>query len=96
MSHAFPVTLVPVPELIKLPSADARLLSTMSNSSPKRIGGEYGAIRANIDIGKLNAYLAAYVPAISSPVDVQQFKVCSQLSRVDLDLISCPVWTGMA
>ncbi|KAH0829094.1 kinase-like domain-containing protein [Lanmaoa asiatica] len=46
----------------------------MSNSSPKRIGGEYGAVRAKINIDKLNAYLVAHVPAISSPVDVQQFK----------------------
>lgn len=52
----------------------------MSNGVPKRIGGEYGALRANIDIAKLNAYLAAHVPAVSPPVDVQQFKVCWQLS----------------
>lgn len=54
----------------------------MSNSSPRRVGGEYGALRANIDIDKLNAYLVAHVPAVSSPVDVQQFKVRSRLSRV--------------
>ncbi|KAF8549965.1 APH-domain-containing protein [Imleria badia] len=46
----------------------------MSNGSPKRIGGEYGALRASIDIDKLNAYLVAHVPAVSAPVDVQQFK----------------------
>ncbi|KAG6382025.1 kinase-like domain-containing protein [Boletus reticuloceps] len=47
----------------------------MSNSAgPQRIGGEYGAIRANIDINKLNAYLIAHVPAVRPPVDVQQFK----------------------
>lgn len=66
----------------------------MSNGSPKRIGGEYGALRANIDIDKLNAYLVAHVPAVSSPVDVQQFKVRLRLSRVDLYLTFCPVWTG--
>ncbi|KAG9312189.1 protein kinase subdomain-containing protein PKL/CAK/ACAD [Chiua virens] len=46
----------------------------MSDGSPRGIGGEYGAVRANIDIERLNAYLLAYVPAVSSPVDVQQFK----------------------
>lgn len=56
------------------------LPTMMPNVSPKGIGGEYGAVRANIDIDKLNAYLAAHVPAVCSPVDVQQFKVCFQSS----------------
>lgn len=51
-----------------------------TGSSDKQIGGEYGPVRANIDVDKLNAYLAAHVPAVSSPVDVQQFKVCSRFS----------------
>ena len=44
-------------------------------TSSKKIGGEYGEVRANIDSGKLNAYLAAHVPAIATPVDIKQFKV---------------------
>ncbi|KAI0776246.1 kinase-like protein [Trametes elegans] len=43
----------------------------MSSSKP---GGEYGAVRANIDGDRLNAYLAAHVPALSAPVDIKQFK----------------------
>ncbi|EGN92738.1 hypothetical protein SERLA73DRAFT_98766 [Serpula lacrymans var. lacrymans S7.3] len=46
----------------------------MSACKPKKIGGEYGAVRANIDIDKLNAYLAEHVPAVTAPVDVKQFK----------------------
>jgi hypothetical protein len=46
----------------------------MSEPSPK-IGGEYGEIRANIDIGALNRYLAKHTPGIKTPVDVKQFKV---------------------
>lgn len=46
-----------------------------TESQPKKIGGEYGKVRANIDIEKLNAYLAKNVAAIKGPVDVKQFKV---------------------
>ncbi|KIJ65969.1 hypothetical protein HYDPIDRAFT_87245 [Hydnomerulius pinastri MD-312] len=46
----------------------------MAGNSPKRIGGEYGAVRANIDVEELNAYLKTHVPAVTVPVDVQQFK----------------------
>ncbi|KAI9568866.1 kinase-like domain-containing protein [Boletus coccyginus] len=45
----------------------------MSNGSSKQIGGEYGEIRANIDVNRLNEYLVAHVPAVSSPISVQQF-----------------------
>jgi aminoglycoside phosphotransferase (APT) family kinase protein len=45
-----------------------------SEGQPKKIGGEYGKVRANIDIEKLNTYLAKNVEAISTPVDVKQFK----------------------
>ena len=41
----------------------------------KKIGGEYGSIRAGIDIPALNAYLAKHVPAVKAPVEVKQFKV---------------------
>ncbi|KAH7903344.1 kinase-like domain-containing protein [Hygrophoropsis aurantiaca] len=41
---------------------------------PKQIGVQYGAVRANIDVEKLNAYLQQHVPAVTAPVQVQQFK----------------------
>jgi hypothetical protein len=44
-------------------------------STPPKIGGEYGEIRATIDINTLNAYLAKNTPSIKTPVDVKQFKV---------------------
>ncbi|OAX36873.1 kinase-like protein [Rhizopogon vinicolor AM-OR11-026] len=46
----------------------------MSPSTPKSTGGDYGAIRADIDIEKLNTYLKSHVPVVSAPVQVQQFK----------------------
>jgi hypothetical protein len=49
----------------------------MSGSAPKKIGGEYGAMRANVDIQKLNTYLKLHVPVVAAPVEVQQFKVRS-------------------
>ncbi|KAH9834079.1 kinase-like domain-containing protein [Rhodofomes roseus] len=39
-----------------------------------KIGGEYGPIRANIDVERLGSYIAANVQAIKTPVDVKQFK----------------------
>jgi len=50
-------------------------------SPPQKIGGEYGEVRANIDVEKLNAYLAKHTPGIKGPVDVKQFKVCSSQQR---------------
>lgn len=48
----------------------------MSNENqPKKIGGEYGKVRAIIDMPRLNAYLAKHVEAINTPVEVKQFKV---------------------
>lgn len=44
--------------------------------SGKKIGGEYGQVRANIDTTKLNEYLAKHVGVIQTPVDIKQFKVC--------------------
>ncbi|KAG1830153.1 kinase-like domain-containing protein [Suillus variegatus] len=46
----------------------------MTDSAPKSTGGEYGAMRANIDIKKLNTYLEVHVPVVAIPVQVQQFK----------------------
>ena len=39
------------------------------------MGGEYGEIRASINIDNLNAYLSKHIPSIKAPVDVKQFKV---------------------
>jgi len=47
----------------------------MTNESPKKIGGEYGDVRANIDVEKLNAYLVKNVKSLKGPIDVKQFKV---------------------
>lgn len=46
----------------------------MSNTS-KKIGGEVGEVRANIDVESLNMYLRRSVPAVEAPVGVKQFKV---------------------
>ncbi|KAG2366201.1 kinase-like domain-containing protein [Suillus spraguei] len=46
----------------------------MPGSAPKSIGGEYGAMRANVDIQKLNTYLKLHVPVVAAPIQVQQFK----------------------
>ncbi|KAI0061886.1 APH-domain-containing protein [Artomyces pyxidatus] len=44
------------------------------STQSKKIGGEYGEIRANIDLVRLNAYIAESVPAVQGPVSVKQFK----------------------
>ncbi|KAL4248300.1 Acyl-CoA dehydrogenase 10-like protein [Abortiporus biennis] len=44
------------------------------STPPRKIGGEYGEIRANIDVDKLNTYLDKHVQAIKAPVEVKQFK----------------------
>ncbi|KAF8518447.1 kinase-like domain-containing protein [Gautieria morchelliformis] len=44
------------------------------SASTRKIGGEYGEVRAAIDVGELNQYLAARVPAIHAPVWIKQFK----------------------
>ncbi|OCH90615.1 kinase-like protein [Obba rivulosa] len=43
-------------------------------SATKRIGGEYGKVRASIDVAKLNRFLASHVDVVKGPVDVKQFK----------------------
>lgn len=43
-------------------------------STAGKIGGEYGPVRAGIDIDKLNVYLTEHVKAVRTPVDVKQFK----------------------
>ncbi|KZT72282.1 APH-domain-containing protein [Daedalea quercina L-15889] len=39
-----------------------------------KIGGEYGPMRANIDLERLESYFKVHVRAIKTPVDVKQFK----------------------
>ncbi|KIK95761.1 hypothetical protein PAXRUDRAFT_826682 [Paxillus rubicundulus Ve08.2h10] len=46
----------------------------MSSKSSKRIGGEYGVVRAHLDVYKLNTYIKAHVPVVSAPAEVQQFQ----------------------
>jgi len=54
----------------------------MSKPTTEKIGGEYGDVRAVIDVEKLNAYLKVHVPEVSAPVAVKQFKVrVQQLSH---------------
>lgn len=48
----------------------------MSDNASRRIGGEYGAVRAAFDVEKLNTYLKTHVPPVTPPVIVKQFKVC--------------------
>ena len=55
-----------------------------SADKPQKIGGEYGEVRANIDVHKLNAYLDKHVKAIKTPVDVKQFKVSNVLPEIVL------------
>ncbi|KAJ7772084.1 kinase-like domain-containing protein [Mycena maculata] len=43
-------------------------------SSGKKIGGEFGEVRANIDVETLSAYLLKNVTALRGPIDVKQFK----------------------
>ncbi|KAK7472437.1 hypothetical protein VKT23_000552 [Stygiomarasmius scandens] len=39
-----------------------------------QVGGEYGSIRANIDVQSLEKYLSTHLPRIKLPLDVKQFK----------------------
>ena len=49
----------------------------LMTSGPQNIGGEYGKIRASIDIDNLNAYLSKHIlsTGIKPPIEVKQFKV---------------------
>ena len=52
----------------------------MSSSNPgQKIGGEYGEVRANIDVDRLNKYLDDHVKEVIVPVEVKQFKVSDTL-----------------
>ena len=68
----------------------------MSNQQPKKIGGEYGDVRANIDVEKLTLYLVKNVKTVCAPIDVKQFKVSASSSlKHPPALIWCPVWPGV-
>lgn len=48
----------------------------MSNKAAKKIGGEFGEVRATIDVAKLNDFLSKHGNGIVTPLlDVKQFKV---------------------
>ena len=49
--------------------------TAMPKPTAEKIGGEYGDVRAVIDVEKLNVYLKVHVPEVSTPVTVKQFKV---------------------
>ncbi|EPQ55195.1 APH-domain-containing protein [Gloeophyllum trabeum ATCC 11539] len=48
--------------------------ASSSRSGSSKIGGEFGEIRAVIDIDSLNLYIADHIPQIKTPVAVKQFK----------------------
>lgn len=48
--------------------------------SDKKIGGEFGEVRANIDVVALSAYLLKNVKVLRGPIDVKQFKVSAEES----------------
>lgn len=61
--------------VLSLVTCSLPLFFSYTMSTPPKIGGEYGEIRATIDIDTLNVYLAKNTPGIKTPVDVKQFKV---------------------
>lgn len=65
-----------------------------NDSKAKKIGGEYGEIRANIDVDKLNTYLSRHVKVVRTPVEVKQFKVCSVLFCVVAISLNVPLKFG--
>ncbi|KAG1795354.1 uncharacterized protein HD556DRAFT_383007 [Suillus plorans] len=66
----------------------------MTDSEPKSIGGEHVAMRANIDIQKLNTYLKFHVLVVATLVQVQQFKreyrILSALHRYNISPTTRP------
>jgi len=49
-------------------------MSSPNQPDSKQIGGEYGEVRASINVKQLNIYLAENVPSVKGPVNVKQFK----------------------
>jgi hypothetical protein len=54
----------------------------MTPPNPQKVGGEYGDVRATIDLASLNRYLVDHCPFMKAPVQVKQFKVRSQQSSI--------------
>lgn len=69
-------------ELLPLRLGNYRSQLTPPMSNEQRIGGQYGEIRAEIDIASLNDFLRRECPRIKTPVEVKQFKVIPCLSNV--------------
>jgi len=46
----------------------------MSERAPKKVGGQFGEVRAPVDVEGLNVYLARATPTIATPVSVKQFE----------------------
>lgn len=62
----------------------------MPKLTADKIGGEYGNVRAAIDVEKLNVYLATRVLEVAAPVTVKQFKVrVPGLSRSRVSVYGC-------
>lgn len=53
---------------------------TTMSSDEKKIGGEFGEVRSNIDVDSLTTYLLKNVQSLRRPIDVKQFKA-SQTGR---------------
>ena len=62
----------------RLKSIGSQLTPTAMPGSQKKIGGEFGEVRANIDVDSLHSYLEKHVQRIALPVGVKQFKVSVQ------------------
>ena len=69
-----------------------------SSKAAQKIGGEYGEIRANIDVKRLETYVNAHVKVMKTPLEVKQFKVSSLLlydSCLQILMVAyCAVWAG--
>jgi len=66
-------------------------------TTAEKIGGEYGDVRAAIDVEKLNVYLGAHVPEVAPPVTLKQFEVriCVRFIYSNcLTVLLDSVWTG--
>jgi hypothetical protein len=68
-------TLSEIAALHRLGNYRPTLFPAMSDE--QRIGGQYGEIRAEIDLASLNDFLRRECPRIETPVEVKQFKVSS-------------------
>ena len=66
-------------------------------ATAQKVGGEYGDVRATIDVEKLNVYLEVHVPEVATPVIVKQFEVRTYARFIFshcLTVFLDSVWTG--